>query len=79
MNTDDLSHSFQTPEFLETLANYEEMVRQHRTCYFESNDLILLAEYYAAQQKSKNPTTLSNTRSPFIRITWNSRYTNAIP
>ena len=44
MNTDDLSHSFQTPEFLETLANYEEMVRQHRTCYFESNDLILLAE-----------------------------------
>lgn len=53
MNTDDLSHSFQTPEFLETLANYEEMVRQHRTCYFESNDLILLAEYYAAQQKIK--------------------------
>lgn len=53
MKTDDLSHSFQTPEFLETLANYEEMVRQHCTRYFESNDLLLLAEYYVTQQKIK--------------------------
>lgn len=51
MRTDDLSPSFQTPEFLEILAKYEEMVRQHRTLYFESNDLILLAEYYAGKQK----------------------------
>lgn len=53
MRTDDLSPSFQTPEFQEILAKYEEMVRQHRTLYFESNDLISLAEYYAGQQKVK--------------------------
>lgn len=53
MRTDDLSPSFQTPEFQDLLAKYEEMVRQHRTLYFESNDLISLAEYYASQQKIK--------------------------
>lgn len=53
MKGDDLSHSFQDPEFLEILANYEEMVRQQNTRYFESSELILLAEYYANKQDAR--------------------------
>lgn len=42
--------SFETPKFKELLTRYEEMVRQHTSVYFESNELTLIAEYYAGKK-----------------------------
>ena len=40
----DLSSSFKSPHFKKLLTQYEEMIRQHTTIYFEGNELTLLAE-----------------------------------
>lgn len=42
----DLSSSFEKPSFKQLLTRYEEMIRQHTSTYFESDELTLLAEYY---------------------------------
>lgn len=47
---DGVSSSFETPKFKELLARYEEMVRQHTSVYFESDELTLIAEYYAGKK-----------------------------
>lgn len=46
----DVPSSFETPKFKELLTRYEEMVRQHTSVYFESNELTLIAEYYAGRK-----------------------------
>lgn len=46
----DLSSSFKSPHFKKLLTQYEEMIRQHTSIYFEGNELTLLAEYYASRK-----------------------------
>lgn len=46
----DLSSSFEKPSFKQLLTRYEEMIRQHTSTYFESDELTLLAEYYASKK-----------------------------
>lgn len=46
---DDLTSSFQTPQFKSLLARYENMLEQHTTAYFDSEELAEIAEYYASQ------------------------------
>lgn len=45
--------SFLTPKFQELLKQFEEMIEQGKSVYFDSNDLTCLAEYYASQGKPK--------------------------
>ena len=45
----DLSSSFKTPEFQDILSKYEKMKQNHTHVYFECNEIIHLAEYYAYQ------------------------------
>lgn len=45
----DMSSAFDKPEFKQTLRQYEEMIRENRKAYFESEELTLLAEYYAGR------------------------------
>ena len=44
---------FETPEFKETFARYEEMLHSGATCYFEAHDLTDIAEYYAMNGDSQ--------------------------
>ena len=49
--------SFLTPKFQELLKQFEEMIEQGKSVYFDSNDLTCLAEYYASQGKPKKSRT----------------------
>lgn len=48
---EDLSSLFSRPEFKETLARYENMLSQGKRVFFDSDELTLLAEYYASKGK----------------------------
>lgn len=45
----DMSSYFEDPEFKEALAKYEGMVESHTPAYFEADELIDIAEYYASK------------------------------
>lgn len=45
---DEMSSYFEDPEFKESLAKYEGMVESHTPAYFEADELIDIAEYYAS-------------------------------
>lgn len=46
---EDPSSIFNQPDFKETLAKYENMVREGTRTYFDADDLTLIAEYYASK------------------------------
>ena len=48
--------SFLTPKFQELLKQFEEMIEQGKSVYFDSNDLTCLAEYYASRENLKSRT-----------------------
>lgn len=50
---DQFASFFDKPEFKETFARYEEMLRSGDTCYFEATDLTEIAEYYAMNGDSQ--------------------------
>ena len=47
----DMSSYFEDPEFKEALAKYEGMVESHTPAYFEADELIDIAEYYASKRR----------------------------
>lgn len=47
---DDVFSSFESPEFKELLKKYEEMMHQHTSAYFDSDELTSIAEYYANKE-----------------------------
>ena len=50
----DMSSYFEDPEFKEALAKYEGMVENHTPAYFEADELIDIAEYYASKGRHKD-------------------------
>ena len=50
----DMSSYFEDPEFKEALAKYEGMVESHTPAYFEADELIDIAEYYASKGRHKD-------------------------
>lgn len=50
----DMSSYFEDPEFKEALARYEGMVENHTPAYFEADELIDIAEYYASKGRHKD-------------------------
>lgn len=48
---DEMSSYFEDPEFKELIEKYEEMVNNHFPRYFEADDLISIAEYYAGTER----------------------------
>ena len=49
----DMSSYFEDPEFKEALAKYEGMVENHTPAYFEADELIDIAEYYASKRSEE--------------------------
>ena len=47
---DNVFSSFESPEFKALLKKYEEMVSQHASAYFDSDELTSIAEYYANKE-----------------------------
>lgn len=64
---DNLTSSFQSPDFQKLLKKYTEMLEQNKSVYFDSNDLTLLAEYFASQgnpEKAKQVIEYAKTLHP---------------
>ena len=53
MLQDDIFSSFEKPEFKELLMLYEKMQEKQKSVYFETDELILIAEYYAKDKRVK--------------------------
>lgn len=51
MKRNEMSSYFEDPEFKESLAKYEGMVNSHTPCYFDADELVDIAEYYAFKGK----------------------------
>lgn len=51
MTRNEMSSYFEDPEFKESLAKYEGMVNSHTPCYFDADELVDIAEYYAFKGK----------------------------
>ena len=47
---DNVFSSFESPEFKALLKKYEEMVSQHASAYFDSDELTSIAKYYANKE-----------------------------
>lgn len=50
----DMSSYFEDPEFKESLAKYEGMVKNHTPAYFDADELVDIAEYYTLRGKHKS-------------------------
>lgn len=50
----ELSSYFEEPEFKELLTKYEEMANNGLSSYFETDDLITIAEYYTAIERNQD-------------------------
>ena len=66
---DNVFSSFESPEFKALLKKYEEMVSQHASAYFDSDELTSIAEYYANKEMMADGSsvrTVQNTSNAFV-------------